>query len=310
LATAFLPLLTDAADKLSSFLADPATITRIEDFGETLAGGLSDLISLGTSLPWDSIGDAFELAGTASGQILDAFLGMPPWLQTAVLTGWGLNKLTGGALGTIFTTLSSGLIKGVLGMNAGVVNINAATVNGGVPGTGGGRGGGPGGLLGFGLAAAPVIAAAALIAAGEGAFGGDTAAAQNLIFNRNATTGNKIPGGNTTTTRAVPVVDNGARTAQREGYAGLKSEFLRSRATAAQLQNMQQTEAARRSADAARTLSTMTSQLNRLDSINSKNFSPTINVRTQSNLYIAGRTVQAIITQQQLKVGTGPQQFE
>ena len=43
--------------------------------------------------------------------------------------------------------------------------------------------------------------------------------------------------------------------------------------------------------------------------LSGKNFSPTINVRTQSNLYIAGRTVQAIITQQQLKVGTGPQEF-
>ena len=28
--------------------------------------------------------------------ILDAFVGLPPWVQTAVLTSWGLNKLTGG----------------------------------------------------------------------------------------------------------------------------------------------------------------------------------------------------------------------
>jgi hypothetical protein len=35
-------------------------------------------------------------------------------------------------LSNLFGSLASGLIKGVLGMNAGVVNINAATVNGGV----------------------------------------------------------------------------------------------------------------------------------------------------------------------------------
>ena len=74
---------------------------------------------------------------------------LPPWVQTAVLTGWGLNKLTGGALGSIFGTLASGIIRGVLNMNAGVVNINAGTVTGGGGGVaGGGRGGGIGGRTG------------------------------------------------------------------------------------------------------------------------------------------------------------------
>jgi hypothetical protein len=230
--------------------------------------------------------------------------------------------LTGGALSSIVGTLGSGLIKGVLGMNAGVVNINAAVVNGGGGAAGGVVNAVEGAAAGGGVAATvataasiavaitAIVGAAALIAAGEGAFGGDTTAAENTVFNRNTNTRNKIPGVTPTSTRPLPVTDNGARTAQREGYAGLQSEFKRSRATAAELENLQQTEAARRSADAARTLGTMTSQLNRLDSLTHKNFSPTINVRTQSNLYIAGRTVQAIITQQQLKVGTGPQQFE
>jgi hypothetical protein len=62
--------------------------------------------------------------------LLQAFTSLPPWVQTAVITGWGLNKLTGGALGSIVGELGKGLIKGVLGMNAGVVNINAAAVRG------------------------------------------------------------------------------------------------------------------------------------------------------------------------------------
>jgi hypothetical protein len=48
-----------------------------------------------------------------------------------------LNKITGG----LITDLASGLIKGVLGINAGVVNINAASVVGG--------GGAPAGIPGF-----------------------------------------------------------------------------------------------------------------------------------------------------------------
>ena len=40
LATAFLPLISKAADQLSTFLADPAVIARIKDFGTTLSGGL------------------------------------------------------------------------------------------------------------------------------------------------------------------------------------------------------------------------------------------------------------------------------
>ena len=245
--------------------------------------------------------------GQGSKAALDLFTGLPPWVQTAVLTGWGLNKLTGGALGTIFTTLSTGLIKGVLGMNAGVVNINAGVVNGGAPTpTGPNVPGGGSPLLGLGLG--PLALAAATIgavAAGAAfALSPDRSPGFGTFNGRGGTGRDFLSGSNQINTSIQNLM-----TADREGYAGLTSEFKRSRATAAQLYNLQQTEASRRSADAARTLGTMTSQLNRLDTLSHKNFSPTINVRTQSNLYIAGRTVQAIITQQQLKVGTGPQEF-
>ena len=53
-----------------------------------------------------------------------------------------MNKLTGGALSGIVGSLASGLIKGVLGINAGVVNLKAATVvGGGMGGAGAGAGG-------------------------------------------------------------------------------------------------------------------------------------------------------------------------
>jgi len=127
---------------------------------KTVSSSIGEIAGSVAGLPWKSIGDAARLLGTGSKALLDAFLGLPPWVQTAVLTGWGLNKLTGGALGTIVGELGKGLIKGVLNMNAGVVNVNAKTVTGvgGGPGGAGGRGGVGGfatGLLGTaGIAAA------------------------------------------------------------------------------------------------------------------------------------------------------------
>jgi hypothetical protein len=139
LAIGFLPIITKVADKMSKITADPKALASIEAFGKTLAGGLDSLISTAERLPWEAIGSSMQIAGMGAKALLDAFVSLPPWVQTAVLTGWGLNKLTGGALSGIVGELGKGLIKGVLGMNAGVVNINAATVNGvgvgGTPGT-------------------------------------------------------------------------------------------------------------------------------------------------------------------------------
>lgn len=315
LAVGFLPLLTKVADKLSTVLADPATIARIEDFGMTLADGVESLITLGTSLPWESIGNAFEIAGTGAKAVLDTFLKMPPWVQTAVLTGWGLNKLTGGALGGIVNALASGLIKGVLGMNAGVVNINAATVNGGLPGTGGTGGGGLSSgainVIGTAGAAAAVgggILAINDIAAGteEGTRAGWVAISGGFpsLIARAITEVIGDPLGDLVDELTKPEPTALSTTAgptfrqlEQQGEK-LRNIDERIRAETAQIQRQHVT-----------TTSLLGRTSRATEGIERKNFSPTINVRTQSNLYIAGRTVQAIITQQQLKVGTGPQEF-
>jgi hypothetical protein len=156
LGEAFLPVISKVADKLSNELAKPETIENLRNFGKTLAGAFDKVLEAGQKIPWGTIGDSLKLAGTGAKAVFDAFTMLPPWVQTAVLTGWGLNKLSGGALGTIVGELGKGLIKGVLGINAGVVNVRGAVVNGGggvVPG--GGKGGGALAFLGMaGLAAA------------------------------------------------------------------------------------------------------------------------------------------------------------
>ena len=50
--------------------------------------------------------------GQGADALLTTFTSLPPWVQTAVLTGWGLNKLTGGALGNIAGILTkSALVR-------------------------------------------------------------------------------------------------------------------------------------------------------------------------------------------------------
>ena len=142
LAEGFLPVLQKVSAMLSTELAKPETMANIRQFGQGLATGLDKLIGIARNLPWGAIGTSLQIAGNAATAVVSAFASMPAWVQTAVITSWGLNKLSGGALGGIVAELGKGLIKGVLGMTAAVVNIKAGVVTGGgVPGTGGGGGG-------------------------------------------------------------------------------------------------------------------------------------------------------------------------
>lgn len=143
----FLPVIQKVSKLLSGELAKPSTIKNIREFGQGIASGLDSAISIARNLPWGAMGDALKVAGAGGKALLGAFQAMPPWVQTAVLTGWGLNKLTGGALGGIVGELGKGLIKGVLGMNAGVVNIKAGAVTGAGGGVAGAAGKGAGGFL-------------------------------------------------------------------------------------------------------------------------------------------------------------------
>ena len=163
LARGVLPVLERVGAKLTEMFNDPKAAQTAQDIGSAIGDGLESAIDIATKLPWDAIGTTFSVMGQGAKTVLDMFTRLPPWVQTAVLTGWGLNKLSGGSLGNIVGMLGSGLVKGVLGMNAGVVNINAGAVNGG--GGVGGAGGGMGilgalGLAGAGLGAVTVAGTA------------------------------------------------------------------------------------------------------------------------------------------------------
>jgi hypothetical protein len=82
------------------------------------------------------------------------FLGLPPWVQTAVLTGWGLNKITGGGVtGLLGKAFGAGidLFKGRGSTPANPLFVSGVGGVGGpggvVGGKGGGRFGGVGGII-------------------------------------------------------------------------------------------------------------------------------------------------------------------
>ncbi len=162
--TALLPQMAKLAIRFNDIIK--AHLPDIKAFAGTLPGIFDQLISFGESIPWQSIKDAFVIMGTGSRALLDAFLGLPSWVKTAVITGWGLNKLTGGALGGIVSELGKGLIKGVLGINAGVVHLKA----GAVTGAGGGGAVGTAGKAGKGASLLGAAAKVFVVGAAVGAF--------------------------------------------------------------------------------------------------------------------------------------------
>jgi hypothetical protein len=168
LAEGFLPVIEKVAKVLGEKLADPAVIADIRGMGQGLAGALDKAFDFATKIPWSTVGDAMKLAGQGAKAALGFFTSLPPWVQTAVITGWGLNKLTGGALGGIIGELGKGLVKGVLGMNAGVVNARAGVVNvaGGIGGAGAAGAAGAGGKAAgaLGVVSKVFIAGAAAVA--------------------------------------------------------------------------------------------------------------------------------------------------
>jgi len=137
-----LPLVNELATEAVGWLQTHQD--DVKNFGKDLAKGLRDAVAWIKQLDFKAIGSALQTAAGFAKGLVDAFLGMPAWVQTAVITGWGLNKLTGGAVGDIVGELGKGLIKGVLGMTAGTVNLTAGTVVGGgapvAPSAGGGNG--------------------------------------------------------------------------------------------------------------------------------------------------------------------------
>ena len=202
LATGFLPVIEKVAKILSTELAKPETLARIKEFGQGLASGLDRLITTAQGLDWKSIGNSLKTAGDGAKTVLGAFTSAPDWVKTAVLTGWGLNKISGGALNDIFGQT----IKLAFGQffQRGSSPANPMFVAS-VGGLGGGAGAAAGGIGALALIGLPLLAAAAVAA---------VAADQESHIQSQA-------GKNVTGTQAI--IASGSTSQMRAALAGLQT---------------------------------------------------------------------------------------
>lgn len=160
--TALLPVVNELIGEFTEWMSLDSTQAQIGQLAKDVAAGVRDAVTWAKSLDWNDIGNALKTAGQFGKTLLDAFLAMPPWVQTAVLTGWGLNKLTGGAVGSIAGTIAAGIGKAML-QKIGLMNVTAGVVNvNGKMGPGGPGGRTPGGRAPGRFPFAPVAGALAL----------------------------------------------------------------------------------------------------------------------------------------------------
>ena len=133
--SAVLPKITEMTGKFADFLNQDDVQAAIKEFAAGIPGVIDDLVEIAKGIPWGAIGSAATLMGQGAKALLQAFTSLPPWIQTAVLTGWGLNKLTGGALGGIGKIIG----QSVFGRLRGTTPANPVfTKEVGIPGVGGG----------------------------------------------------------------------------------------------------------------------------------------------------------------------------
>lgn len=110
--TALIPKLVPLIQKLNEFLSGHQD--DIKRFGTDLANAFENVAKWIGKLDFRQIGDSLKTAAFFGKGLIQVFLSAPQWLQTAVVTGWGLNKLTGGAVQNIMADLTKAAIGGVL----------------------------------------------------------------------------------------------------------------------------------------------------------------------------------------------------
>lgn len=169
LAVGFLPVIQEVTKWLNEKLRDPKVIQAIKDLGTQGAGLLEKGFQLVKSIPWDQVGEAMRLAGTGAKAVYDAFVGLPDWVKTAVITGWGLNKISGGAITSLGSSVAGSIFDVVAKAFAGKGSTPAnplfvSDVTGGLGGKAGGLAGGAGGAITAIGGAATIAGMVALVA--------------------------------------------------------------------------------------------------------------------------------------------------
>jgi len=130
-----------------SFVSGPdqGSVTKVASPFEKLATTVSGAFDGISQLPWDEIKGHFTFVSRVASEALRLFTGLPPGLQSAVITLLAANKLTGGgvvAMGGLATELGKlvlGGLRTITAANVTVIGANVTSSGGGTPIPGGGR---------------------------------------------------------------------------------------------------------------------------------------------------------------------------
>jgi TP901 family phage tail tape measure protein len=158
-----LPVVAELTSEFVAFINQPEVREGIKAFAEDLAGGIRSFVDEIKAADFGPLIDTLKGAADIAKAGFDAFRALPPGVQSLALAAFGINKLTGGALGGIASGLGNiigGGIKILFERGASPANPLWVQQVGGVAGAAGagaaGAAGGAGrlllGLTGVGLA--------------------------------------------------------------------------------------------------------------------------------------------------------------
>lgn len=132
LAQGLMPALSRVAQFLTTKLKSSGAQKFFKDLGENMGKALEAAVKFAEKIPWDSIAAAIKLMAQAAGKLLDAFLKLPKWAQTAIIAG-ALTKITIGAIpgggGGGGGGITGEIVKGAA---TGIATVTAKAVGGAI----------------------------------------------------------------------------------------------------------------------------------------------------------------------------------
>lgn len=176
----FLPQIAELAREGVGWLQENPE--KIKQLAKEMGDGFRSLVKWAKEVDWQALAGALRTAASMGKSLMDAFVGAPDWLKGAIVTGWGLNKLTGGMVGNLFGDVLKGVTGGatkavmnnIPGLNKMVAQPVVVTnwpAGGMGPGAGAGAAGGGGVMSRIGGAVrvlgAVSIAGGSIMALGE-----------------------------------------------------------------------------------------------------------------------------------------------
>jgi TP901 family phage tail tape measure protein len=108
-----LPVVAELTSEFVAFINQPEVREGIKAFAEDLAGGIRSFVDEIKAADFGPLIDTLKGAADIAKAGFDAFRALPPGVQSLALAAFGINKLTGGALGGIASGLGNIIAGGL-----------------------------------------------------------------------------------------------------------------------------------------------------------------------------------------------------